>query len=159
MIKKEEIIQQLEARGASKETIDKIKNAATEEEAVDLAWKQLGWFERIWGRVSWWIVLSLGALLVWLISQMTWKWIIVTIAALIVGVFVVRILWGMILAAWVALISTHARREGERYTNEMNRLSAQGFTGAELLAEMRKKFPIPRPRPWYVELWARFIGR
>jgi hypothetical protein len=41
MINKEEIIQQLEARGASKETIDKIKNA-TEREAVNLGWEQLG---------------------------------------------------------------------------------------------------------------------
>jgi hypothetical protein len=63
---KEEIIQQLEARGASKETIDKIKNA-TEGEAVDLAWKQLGWPERMWGRAFWWIVLFLFSLVVWLI--------------------------------------------------------------------------------------------
>lgn len=39
-MKKEEIIRQFEARGASKEIIDKIKNAC-DEEAVDVAWKQL----------------------------------------------------------------------------------------------------------------------
>jgi hypothetical protein len=58
----------------------------------------------------------------------------------------------------VALISTHAQNEAERYSNEMDRLIAQGFTGDELLAEMRRNFPIPRRRPWYVELWAQFYG-
>ena len=53
MINKEEIIQQLEARGASKKTIDKIKNA-TEREAVDLAWEQLGWLPR---RRPWYVEL------------------------------------------------------------------------------------------------------
>ena len=154
---KEEIIQQLEARGASKETIDKIKNA-TEAEAVDLAWKQLGWFERAWGRVSWWIVLCLVFSLVWLLWQMSWKWIIAIIAALVVAVWVLRILWRVILATWIALISTHAKKEGELLSNEMNRLVAQGFSGDELLAEMRRKFPVPRRRPWYVELWARVYG-
>jgi hypothetical protein len=72
-MKKEEIIQQLEARGASKETIDKIKNA-TEEEAVDLAWKQLGWLERMWGRASWWLVLFLVCPLLWLVAN--WPWLI-----------------------------------------------------------------------------------
>ena len=162
---KEEIIQQLEARGASKETIDKIKNA-TEGEAVDLAWKQLGWFERMWGRVFWWIVLFLVSSLVWLISEYlsyqfhmngTWKWIIAIIAVLVL-VWILRNVWRLILATWIALISTHARKHGELLSNEINRLHALGFTGDELLAEMRRKFPIPRRRPWYVELWARFYG-
>ena len=117
---KEEIIQQFEARGASKETIDKIKNA-TEGEAVDVALKQLGWFERMWGRVFWWIVLFLVSSLVWLISEYlsfqfhmngTWKWIIAIIAVLVL-VWILRILWRMILATWIALISTHAQKEGE----------------------------------------------
>jgi hypothetical protein len=56
MINKEEIIQQLEARGASKKTIDKIKNA-TEREAVDLAWEQLGWLPR---RRPWYVELGHG---------------------------------------------------------------------------------------------------
>lgn len=163
-MKKEEIIRQFEARGASKEIIDKIKNAC-DEEAVDVAWKQLGWFERMWGRGFWWIVLILVSLVGWLIwllvgliRQMSWIWIIAIIAALVVVVLVLPILWRMILAAWIALISTHAQKEAERYSNEMSRLHAQGFTGDALVAEMRRKFPIPRRRPWYVELWARFYG-
>jgi lysylphosphatidylglycerol synthetase-like protein (DUF2156 family) len=165
MINKEEIIQQFEARGASNEIIDKIKNAATEEEARDVAWKQLGWFERMWGRAFWGIVLflvSLFAGLIWLvvglIRQMSWTWIIAIIAALVVVVCVLPILWRMILATWIALIATHAEKEGERLCNEMDRLRAQGFTGNELMAEVKKKFPIPRRRPWYVELWAQFYG-
>jgi cation transport ATPase len=165
-MKKEEIIRQLEERGVSEEILDKIKNATTEEEARDIAWKQLGWFERMWGRAFWWIVLTLVSLLVWLIwwvvrliSQMSWIWIIAIIAALVVVVLVSPILWRVILATWIALISTHAQREGELMSFEMDRLRAQGFTGNELLAEMRRKFPIPRRRPWYVELYALFIGR
>jgi hypothetical protein len=168
MINKEEIIQQLEARGASKETIDKIKNA-TEGEAVDLAWEQLGWFERMWGRASWWIVVFLFSLVVWSISEFlsrfhmsdTWKWVVAVIAALVL-VWILRnlwrLIWRLILATWIALISTHAQNEAERYSNEMDRLIAQGFTGDELLAEMRREFPIPRRRPWYVERWAQFYG-
>jgi hypothetical protein len=102
------------ARGASKEIIDKIKNAPTEEEARDVAWKQLGWFERMWGRAFWGIVLflvSLFAGLIWLfvglIRQMSWTWIIAIIAALVVVVCVLPILWRMTLATWIALIATH----------------------------------------------------
>ena len=168
-MEKEQIIQEFEARGVSKEIIDKIKNA-TEEEARDLAWKQLSWFERMWGRAFWKIVWGIGLflltlfvwliwLLVGLIRQMSWIWIIAIIAALIVVVSVLPTLWRMILATWVALIATHAEKEGERLSNEMDRLRAQGFTGNELIAELKNKFPIPRPRPWYVELYALFIGR
>jgi hypothetical protein len=165
-MKKEEIIRQFEARGASKEIIDRIKNAATDEEARDIAWKQLGWFERMWGRAFWRIVLALVFLLVcliwWvvrLISQMSWIWIIAIIVALVVIVLASPILWRMILATWVTLIATHAQKEGERLSYEMDRLRAQGFTGSELIAEVEKKFPLTRRRPWYVELYALLIGR
>jgi hypothetical protein len=40
----------------------------------------------------------------------------------------------------------------------MDRLRAQGFTGNELIAEVKKKFPLSRRRPWYVELYAWFKG-
>ena len=88
---------------------------------------------------------------------MNWIWIIAIIAALVL-VWFLRILRRVIFATWIALISTHAQKQGELLSNEINRLHAQGFTGDELLAEMRRKFPIPRRRPWYVELWARFYG-
>ena len=91
----------------------------------------------------------------------TWKRVVAVIAALVV-VWILRnlwrLIWRLILATWIALISTHAQNEAERYSNEMDRLIAQGFTGDELLAEIRRKFPIPRRRPWYVELWAQFYG-
>src|SRR5437660_4025839 len=135
---KEEIIQQLEARGASKETIDKIKNA-TQEDALELAWKQLSWPERMWGRASWWIVWWIVALLVsllaWLICQMNWIWIVAIIAALVV-VWVLRSLWWrMIFATWIALIATHAKKQGDLLVNEINRLHAKGLKHDEILAE------------------------
>src|SRR5207248_7379347 len=102
---------------------------------------------------------ALPILFVGLIRQMSWVWIIAIIAALVVVVLVSPILWRMILATWVALIATHAQKEGERLSNEMDRLRAQGFTGNELIAEVQKKFPLTRRRPWYVELYALLIGR
>jgi len=88
---------------------------------------------------------------------MNWKWIIAIIAALVL-VWFLRILRRVIFATWIALISTHAQKQGELLSNEINRLHAQGLKHDEILAEVEKKFPLSRRQPWYVRLWARFYG-
>ena len=50
LITVDKIIQRLRERGTSEDVIDRVRTAKTYREAVDIAWDELPWWERAWGR-------------------------------------------------------------------------------------------------------------